>query len=340
MRTIANEISLAQRLGDFTIFNEVRLCHAKHKVAACSVHTSTAEFGNVHAVLCCFHNVVGFRCAVDDKCVGHSHHREVHVTLASAVAALSMIFFSCAEVVPHVIGEHAIFDECVFLAVMTFVVNTNCAPFSAHGAVVNESNERRCHHLAYFAAVHACTFTYKVGFQTMTTGFVKEHSTAASFNNNRQRTRRSRTRFQLGDCLTRCAGCKFFYVIKIKEFKPNGATHGVVTGLHSSIARGNNTYTKKSAHLVVGGKDTFTVCHQNATHTVAIPCRHLHHCFVDAARCFICPFQQLHLACLRNFIRQDLHVVHLVCIDATQSNGNHTTRALFGRNRCRLGSLQ
>ena len=55
-----------------------------------------------------------------------------------------------------------------------------------------------------------------------------------------------------------------------EEFKPNGAPHGVVPGLHSSITRSNNTHPKKRTHLVIGSEYALAVCHQDTSHTVAI----------------------------------------------------------------------
>ena len=66
----------------------------------------------------------------------------MHVALATSISALQMIFFASAQVVPHVVGENAIFNESVFLAVMTFVINANGTPFAAHGAVINKRDER------------------------------------------------------------------------------------------------------------------------------------------------------------------------------------------------------
>ena len=174
----------------------------------------------------------------------------------------------------------------------------------------------------------------------MPASLVEKNSTTTALDDHRQSTRRRWASLQLGHCLTRCTCSKFFHVVKIEEFKPNSATHGVVPGLHSPIARGNNTHPKKGTHLVVGSKDALTVCHQNTSHTVAIARRYLYHCLVDTSRCFICAFQQFNFARLRNFIWQNLYIVDSVRIDTTESHRHHTTRSLFGCNCGCLGCLK
>ena len=142
LRAVADEVAFAKRLGDFTVFDEIRLDHAKHKVAACCVHAAAAKFGNVHAVLGCAHNVVWVFGSVGDKCVGHSNHWQVGVTLTPTISALTTILFSCTQKVPHVVGEDSVFDQYVALRRVTFIVDANCAPLAAHGSVVNQCDER------------------------------------------------------------------------------------------------------------------------------------------------------------------------------------------------------
>ena len=48
--------------------------------------------------------------------VGHAHHRQVLVALAAAVAARRAALLAGPQVVPHVVGEHAVLDEHVALA--------------------------------------------------------------------------------------------------------------------------------------------------------------------------------------------------------------------------------
>ena len=47
---VADEVALAERLGDLAVLDQVRLGHAEHEVAGGGVHLAAAEVGHVHAV--------------------------------------------------------------------------------------------------------------------------------------------------------------------------------------------------------------------------------------------------------------------------------------------------
>ena len=51
LRAVADQVALAQRLGDLAVLDQVRLGHAEHEVAGGGVDLPTAELGDVHAVL-------------------------------------------------------------------------------------------------------------------------------------------------------------------------------------------------------------------------------------------------------------------------------------------------
>ncbi len=60
--------------------------------------------------------------------VGHAHHRQVLVALAATVARLRAALLAGPEVVPHVVGEHAVLDEHVALGGVALVVDGDACP--------------------------------------------------------------------------------------------------------------------------------------------------------------------------------------------------------------------
>ena len=51
LRAVADQVALAQRLGDLAVLDQVGLGHAEHEVAGGGVHLAAAELGDVDAVL-------------------------------------------------------------------------------------------------------------------------------------------------------------------------------------------------------------------------------------------------------------------------------------------------
>ena len=143
LRTVADQVAFAQRLGDLTVLDQVGLGHAEHEVAGGRVDAAAAELGDVHAVIGAADDVVGILGAVEHVGVGHPHHRQVHVALSPAVAGLLAALLAGPQVVPHVVGEHTVLDEHVVLARVAFVVDADRAPLAAHRAVVDQRDERR-----------------------------------------------------------------------------------------------------------------------------------------------------------------------------------------------------
>src|SRR6478735_9618002 len=97
LRAVADQVAVAQRLGDLPVLDEVRLSHAEHKVTGRGVHAAAAEVGDVHAVVGTAHDVGGILRAVEHVGVGHPHHRQVHVALPPPVAARPAAFLARAD---------------------------------------------------------------------------------------------------------------------------------------------------------------------------------------------------------------------------------------------------
>ena len=47
---VADEVALAQRIGELAVLDHVRLGHPEHEVAGRGVHLTAAEVRDVHAV--------------------------------------------------------------------------------------------------------------------------------------------------------------------------------------------------------------------------------------------------------------------------------------------------
>ena len=56
---VADEVALAERLGDLAVLDEVGLGHAEHEVAGGGVDLTATEVGDVDALLGVGHDVVG-----------------------------------------------------------------------------------------------------------------------------------------------------------------------------------------------------------------------------------------------------------------------------------------
>jgi hypothetical protein len=74
---VADEVALAQRLGDLAVLDQVRLGHPEHEVAGGGVDLAAAEVGHVHAVGGVGDDVVGSVVPLVRYRVGHADHRQV-----------------------------------------------------------------------------------------------------------------------------------------------------------------------------------------------------------------------------------------------------------------------
>ena len=142
LRTITNEISFAQRLGDLTIFNEVGLGHSKDKVSSRSIDTAATKVSNIDTVGCVLNNVGRVFFTIQNIGIGHTHHWQVFVRLTTTVTTLRTTFITCSQVVPHVVSENSIFDQHVVLRWVAFIVNGNRTPLMCHRAIINQCHER------------------------------------------------------------------------------------------------------------------------------------------------------------------------------------------------------
>ena len=124
-------------------------------------------------------------------------------------------------------------------------------------------------------------------------------------------------------------------------------TKRVVPGLHSCIAVCHCAHTENRAHLLICCIHTIRVCNQNASRGIGISGRHLHNASVDATSSIVRHRQQLNLARLRNTVRENAHIVHLVSRGSSKSHGVRSAATsacsrscCFGRShQSRLGQI-
>ena len=84
--TVADQVGVAQRLGDPPVLDQVGLGRAEHEVPGGRVDLAAAELGHVDARGGLGHDLVGVLVAGQQEGVGHPHHGQVLVALAPAVA--------------------------------------------------------------------------------------------------------------------------------------------------------------------------------------------------------------------------------------------------------------
>ena len=240
------------------------------------------------------------------------------ITLTPTVATWCAAFFTGTNVIPHVIGEHTILNEHVALACMTFVVNTNSAPFARHCAVVYQRDKRRRHKFAHAVCIHTGATRNKVCFQTMATCFVKQHATRTTLDNNWHSAAWGRTSTQLAHCLTCSTFCQLGNAFFFEQFKTNGVTQRVVSRLHAAVAIGHCAHSENCAHLFIGGKHAIGVSNQNAPCAIAVTSTHLHNASVNATSNIVGNTEQFNLARLRHCLWRNAHVVHLLALHGSE----------------------
>ena len=84
--TVADQVGVAEGLGDLAVLDEVRLSRAKDEVAGGGVDLPSSELGHVDALRRLGHDLVGIGVPGQQKGVGHPDHRQVLVALATTVA--------------------------------------------------------------------------------------------------------------------------------------------------------------------------------------------------------------------------------------------------------------
>src|ERR1019366_1791611 len=102
------------------------------------------------------------------------NHRQVLITLTTPVRRYVTTLPARTQVIPHIVGQHAVLDQHVARALMTFVVEGEVSPLARHRAVVHERDQRTGDPLAHFAGVHRGLFHDGVGLETVTTGLVEQ----------------------------------------------------------------------------------------------------------------------------------------------------------------------
>ena len=130
--------------------------------------------------------------------VGHAHHRQVLVALPPAVARAGPPLLAGPQPVPHVVGEDAVLDQDVAPGRVALVVDGDGSPLRAHGAVVDQRDQRAGHQLADLPREHRDVLGDVIGLQTVTARLVEQDAAAPLLDDHRQAARRRRPGRQLG----------------------------------------------------------------------------------------------------------------------------------------------
>ena len=293
---VADQVAFAQRLGDLAVLDEVGLGHAEHEVAGRRVHLPAAELGHIHAGGGVGDDVVGVNVAVRDEGVRHADHRQVRVTLATAVARRRAPVVPAPQPVPHVVAQHAVRDQHVALRGMALVVDSQRAPLGTHRAVIHQRHTLGSHLRAHPVTEYRRALAHQVGFEPVPAGLVKQHAAAAPGDHHGHLAARRRTGGQLGDgALCRALG-QLGWVAVVEQLPPDCVAHGLAAGLQAAVAARHAAHREQRADLVVSRTDAMGVRHQDPAAAVGVTGGDLGDRFVGGARGLVRRPQQRHLA--------------------------------------------
>ena len=121
-------------------------------------------------------DVFGQVFAVQHVGVGHAGHGDGLVAFAAAAAGGGSAHEARGELVAEVALEDSVFDEDVFLGGRAFVIDVERAAAVGHGSVVDDGDLGAGDALADEAGEGGGLLAVEVGFETVTDGFVKQHS--------------------------------------------------------------------------------------------------------------------------------------------------------------------
>ena len=276
------------------------------------------------------HDLVRLVGAVEHVGVGHPHHRQVHVALAPAVAALRATFLAGPEVVPHVVGEHPVLDEHVVLAGVAFVVDADRAPLGAHRAVVDERDERRGDQLAGLVAVDAGALRDQVCLEAVAARLVEQHAAAALLDDHGHRATRRRPGAELGDRHAGRVTSELGDVDAVEHLEPDRLAGALEAGLHAGVAGRDDAHPYEAPYLLVLGEHTVGVGHQYPAAAVAVAGRHLHDRSAGRPGGLVDAPEQLDLRSLRHLVGVSLDRVHLGAGASRERHRAHSAPTLTG----------
>ena len=202
--------------------------------------------------------------------VGHPHHREVLVALAPAVARAGPALLAGPQEVPHVVGEDAVLDQDVALRRAALVVDAEGAPLVAHGAVVDERDERRGHQLADAALEDRRRLGDQVGLEAVAAGLVEQHAAAALADDHRHLAAGGGPGGQLGDGPLGGLAGQLLDVVAVEQLEADGVADAAPAGLHAGVAGGDHADREQRADLVVLGQQAVAVGHEDPPAAVAV----------------------------------------------------------------------
>ena len=114
---------------------------------------ATAKLGDVDALGSLSDNLFGILGAFHYKGVRHANDGKVLIGLPTTGATPGAALLARAQHVPHVVGEHAIFDEYVASGGMTLVIDGGKAPFTGHRTIVDQGDQGARHELSDLAGI-------------------------------------------------------------------------------------------------------------------------------------------------------------------------------------------
>ncbi len=293
---VADEVGVAQRLGDAATLNQVGLGGAEHEVARGRVDLPTAELLHVDARGGLRHDLLGIFLAGEKVGVRHPHHRQVRVALAAPVARGLPALFVRPEPVPHVVREDPVLDQDVAGGQAPFVVDGEVAPLPQDGAIVDQRDQRACHQLPDLAGVDRRVLHDVVGLEPVAARLVEEDAAAPAGQHNGQLARGCRAGRQLGQGPRRRQLRDVLDAMTLEDLVPLGAGQGLEAGLHPGIAVGHARDAEPRPDLLVLGQQALRVGDEDAPAAVATADLHLGDGVPGGAGGLVGPGEQLELA--------------------------------------------
>ena len=145
------------------------------------------------------------------------------IALATTVARTNTTLFAGPQVVPHVVGEHAVLDQDVVAGRAPFVVDGEMAPLAGHGAVIDQGDAVGGHLLADAPGEDGSGLGDKIGFKAMTARLVEENTATTWANDNRDSARRSGTGVEFGERTLSGSASHLLDIGLVEEFEADGA---------------------------------------------------------------------------------------------------------------------
>ena len=170
--TVSDDVDVFDGGGEFSVFDEESVFDVERVIAGADEYLSVHEFSAVDAVFDIFDEFFEIVRAVIHACDAHSRDWVEFVGFASSVASGRYAVVTCTDFVVQVAGENAVLNENGVLTDGAFVVDVESAARIVEASGVVDGDFGRGDFLIEFGGEYALFFSVKVGFESVSDGFV------------------------------------------------------------------------------------------------------------------------------------------------------------------------